>query len=176
MPRPLKKPFNMALIESRKTLKMNSVYTVRMVSCMLTSCVISSRNMPMNICRAILCKIEMRIWNVSTDLQQYFAPVTLAAPISRPQSVALVEAKEQPTRRQNIMAPSKVIVVYCSVTPNHPVTKARSCHYQVSIQNMINCGIPQYKYWQRLQQVLKVGKKLAGFMRTLQCEMMVKIR
>jgi len=74
------------------------------------------------------------------------------------------------------MAPSNVIVVYYSETPNHPVTKARSCHYHVSTQNMISCGIPYHKYWQRLQQVLKVGKKLAGFILTLQCEMIVKIR
>ena len=54
---------------------------------------------------------------------------------------------------------SKLIVANYWTMPNHPAAKAINCHYAVSIQNIISCGIPYERYWQMFAQVLHLGKK-----------------
>jgi hypothetical protein len=63
-----------------------------------------------------------------------------------PTKDAAVEAIEIPGSIQIIRDVKRAMVVYCCTTPNHPAANAISYHYHVSIQYIINCGMPYERY------------------------------
>lgn len=85
-----------------------------------------------------------------------------------PTNEALVDAIAIPGKIQIIRNVRRAMVVYCCTIPNHPAANAMSYHYQVSIQNIISCGMPYERYWPRLEQVLHLGKNNDFLMSELQ--------